>query len=74
VVGDTAYGTAETIRAMEEQGIRAYVPLPDWETRTPYYGASCFTYDTGMDAYRCPEGQPLSRRKAKYTERVVVCR
>jgi len=72
VVGDTAYGTAETIRAMEEQDIRAYVPLPGWETRTPYYGSGCFTYDMGMDAYRCPEGQPLVRRKAKYTERVVV--
>jgi transposase len=72
VVGDTAYGTAETIRAMEEQAIRAYVPLPDWEPRTPYYGSARFAYDTERDEYRCPQGQSLQRRRAKYTERVVV--
>jgi hypothetical protein len=72
VVGDTTYGTADTVRSLEEQDIRAYVPLPDWEQRTPYYGSSCFTYDADQDEYQCPQGQPLRRRKAKYTERVVV--
>jgi len=74
VTGDTTYGTAENIVALEDQGIRAYVPLPDFDTRTPFYGASRFTYDTERDAYRCPQGQPLPRRKTKYTEDVVVYR
>jgi hypothetical protein len=29
--GDTTYGTIENITALEREGIRAYVPLPDWE-------------------------------------------
>lgn len=26
----TTYGTAENIRALEDDGIRSFVPLPDW--------------------------------------------
>jgi transposase len=37
--GDTTYATVENIRALEDAGIRAYVPLPDWD-RTAYYGPS----------------------------------
>ncbi len=72
--GDTTYGTVENIVALEDQAIRAYVPLPDFDQRTPYYGASRFTYDPERDEYRCPEGQVLRRRKAKYTEGVMVYR
>ena len=71
-VGDTAYGTAETIAALETQGIRVYTPLPDWEARTPFYGSSHFSYDDTPDVYRCPADQVLRRRKTKYTEGVVV--
>jgi transposase len=74
VTGDTTYGTVENIVDVEDQKIRAYVPLPDFDQRTPFYGASRFTYDPERDEYRCPEGQALRRRKAKYTEGVVVYR
>jgi transposase len=36
VTGDTTYGTVENIVAIEDAGIRAYVPLPDFEPRTPF--------------------------------------
>ena len=72
VTGDTTYGTVDNIVAVEDQGIRAFVPLPDFDRRTPFYGASRFTYDPERDEYRCPEGQVLRRRKVKYTEGVVV--
>jgi transposase len=72
-VGDTTYGTVENIRALEDAGIHAYIPLADWD-RTSYYGPSRFRYDAERDEYRCPEGHPLSRRTAKYTEEVVVYR
>ena len=74
VTGDTTYGTVENIVGVEDQQIRAYVPLPDFDQRTPFYGASRFTYDPERDQYRCPEGQVLRRRKTKYTEGVVVYR
>ena len=35
VTGDTTYGTVENIVAIEDAGIRAYVPLPDFDQRTP---------------------------------------
>src|SRR6266568_7265658 len=59
VTGDTKYGTIENIKALEDAGIRAYVPLPDWEHMTPYYGPSQFSYDAALDLYICPQGQSL---------------
>jgi hypothetical protein len=72
VTGDTKYGTAENIVAIEEAGLRAYIPLPDFEQRTPFYGKHRFRYDADQDQYRCPNGAILPRRKTKYTERVIV--
>jgi IS5 family transposase len=72
VTGDTAYGTVENIVGVEDQRIHAYVPLPDFDQRTPFYGASKFTSDPERDEYRCPQDHPLRRSHAKYTEGVVV--
>ena len=74
VTGDAKYGTTENVVAIEDAGIRAYVPLPDFEHRTAFYGRDTFTYDPERDEYRCPEGQPLPRYRAKHTEEVVVYR
>jgi transposase len=74
VTGDTTYGTVKNIVDVEDQKIHAYMPLPDFDQRTPFYGASRFTYHPDRDEYRCPEGQALRRRKAKYTKGVVVYR
>ncbi len=72
VTGDTRYGTTENIVAIEEAGLRAYVPLPDFDQRTSFYGKQRFTYEEDEDQYRCPHGVFLPRRKVKYTERVIV--
>jgi transposase len=72
VTGDTTYGTTENIVALEDAGIRAYVPLPDFDRRTPFYGKGSFTYDAQADAYRCPGDKELRFRKCKHTERVRV--
>jgi hypothetical protein len=74
VTGDTTYGTVENIVAVEDAGIRAFFPLPDFDARTPFYGKGAFTYAAERDAYRCPQGQLLPRRKTKYTEDEVVYR
>jgi transposase len=74
VTGDTKYGTIENIVAVEDQGIRAYVPLPDFDQRTPSYGLSKFAYEAERDAYRCPQGHLLRRSHPKHTEGVVVYR
>jgi transposase len=75
VTGDTTYGTIENIVAVEDGGIRAYVPLPDWGSRRPaIFGPDDFAYDADADAYRCPEGHLLRRDTAKYEKQVVVYR
>ena len=61
VTGDTKYGTIENIKALEDAGMRAYVPLPNWEERYEVWSASHFRYEPQADQYRCPQGQILQR-------------
>jgi transposase len=67
VTGDTKYGTIQNIKAIEDAGMRAYVPLPDWEHQRPYFGPAQFTYDAEHDRYLCPNGQLLHLSKMEYT-------
>jgi len=57
--GDTTYGTVERIRARSDAGIRAYVPIRDWDKRTSLFGREVFIYDTEADHYTCPNGTIL---------------
>jgi transposase len=57
--GDTTYGTAEIISALEQQHIRPYVPLPDFDQRTAFFGQREFRYDAERDLYLCPNGAEL---------------
>jgi hypothetical protein len=45
VIGDTKYGTIENIAALETAGIRAYVPLPNWEEQHEVWSAAHFRYE-----------------------------
>ena len=72
VTGDTTYGTTEIIVAVEDAGIRAYVPLPDFDHRTRLFGRDRFIYEAERDVYHCPGGQELRFRKHKHTERTRV--
>jgi hypothetical protein len=81
VTGDKHDATFELIAALEDAGIRAYVPLPDWDRLPGLYGASRFVYDPERDEYRCPRGQPLRRRHPSsriqawvYRAPAAVCR
>jgi hypothetical protein len=66
--GDTTYGTAENIVALEEQHIRAYVPLPDFDQRTGFFGQRDFRYDAERDVYMCPNGAELHLSPSGSTE------
>jgi transposase len=74
VTGDAKYGTIENIVAVEEAGIRAYLPLTDFEHRSALYGRDTFTYDPDRDHYCCPQGNLLPLARSKRTEGVVVYR
>jgi transposase len=66
--GDTTYATIENVVAIEEAGIRAYLPLPDFDHRTEFFGKGAFTYDAEHDLYICPQGETLRFRRNRYTE------
>jgi Transposase DDE domain len=57
--------------AVEQQGMRAYVPLPNWEHITGYLGSKHFSYDPQRDVYICPQGQLLPRRTNEYKSRKI---
>jgi transposase len=72
VTGDTKYGTIENLVGIEDAGLHAYLPLPDFDHRTPFYSKQRFTYEVDQDQYRCPHGMILPRRKANCSERVIT--
>ena len=72
VTGDTKYGTAENIVAIENAGLRAYIPLTDYDKRTPFFGKQRFTYHVTQDQYTCPNGTALHLRTHAYTERARI--
>ncbi len=72
VIGDTTYGTIENIVVIEAAGIRAYVPLPDFDRRTPGFGKHRFAYDAEADVFHCPGGQVLRPHKLKHAEPVRI--
>jgi Transposase DDE domain len=57
--GDTTYGSAEIITALEQQHLRPYVPLADFDQRTGFFGQRDFSYDAEHDRYICPNGAEL---------------
>ncbi len=67
--GDTTYGTVDNIVALEQEHIHAYVPLPDFDQRTPFYGQRQFQYDPEQDIYTCPNGAILRLEKNRCIER-----
>src|SRR6266516_3876989 len=68
--GDTTYGTVDNIVALEHEHIRAYVPLPDFDQRTPFYGQREFQYDPEQDIYTCPNGATLRLKTHVHAERI----
>ncbi len=74
MTGDTTYGTVDNIVALAHEHIHAYVPLPDFDHRTPFYGQREFQYDPQQDVYTCPQGALLRLKKHRYTERTKVYR
>lgn len=54
------------IRALEDNGVRAYVPVTDWEKKSPLFGRSQFTYDAEKHHYTCPNGAILRWESDSY--------
>jgi transposase len=81
VTGDSKYGTTENVVAIEDQRIRAYVPLPEAGRRPGLFADTDFAYNAQDDTYRCPGNQTLrfiSRcertRRRVYEAPAAACR
>ncbi len=68
------------MHAIEELGIRAYVPLHEGDTSSPFYRHTLFTYDAEHDVYDCPQGTVLKFRhrddtaeRWRYRAKASVC-
>ncbi len=76
VTGDSVYGTIPNVKALEQAGIRAYMPVIDytWGKRT-LFRKDDFAYDAERDVYRCPAGELLrntgARKKLRLTRYVA---
>ena len=69
VTGDKKYGTEDNLVAIEDQGMRAYIPIPDMDHRTEFFSADQFRYEAERDIYLCPAGKELRFDRAHATER-----
>jgi hypothetical protein len=81
ITGDSTYGTTENVVAIEDQRIRAYVPLSEAGHRPGLFADTDFTYDAAADVYRCPGDATLrfisrcERTKRRvYEAPAVACR
>ncbi len=68
VVADSKYGTTANFLECYDQGIAAHIPVlketqDKQERRRQIFPESLFVYDPQADAYSCPAGQTLRRRK-----------
>jgi transposase len=79
-VGDTKYGTATNIMELEQDGIRAFVPILDTSKLTRFYSPRDFTFDNKRNTCTCPQGHEFphtSRSKRRqlyfYRANAEVC-
>ena len=65
LAADTAYGSAEMLNwLVNDQRIEPHVPVFDKSERTDgTLSRADFVYDPEADAYTCPTGKPLRRRR-----------
>jgi transposase len=87
-LADEGYYSSTELKACEDDGITAYVPVPEGNGRLEKQGRFSlkkFIYDPAADVYRCPAGQLLhpingrwpntsGRTEIRYASRPKACR
>jgi hypothetical protein len=69
LIGDTAYGTADFLSWMVEEGIEPHVPVWEKANRTDgTFSRTDFHYDEASDSYTCPNGKSLHPRRRNFTQ------
>lgn len=68
-LADEGYYSSLELKACEDDGITAYVPVPEGNGRMEKqgrYSRKDFGYDSNVDAYRCPAGELLHPMKGSW--------
>src|ERR1700757_184335 len=68
-LADEGYYSSLELKACEDDGITAYVPVPEGNGRAGKnlrFSLKDFSYDGVVDAYHCPAGQLLHRTKGRW--------
>jgi transposase len=87
-LADEGYYSSLELKACEDDGITAYVPVPEGNGRLEKqgrFGLKDFSYDPAANAYRCPAGELLrpieghwqnasGRTEIRYASRTKTCR
>ncbi|QOZ44448.1 IS1182 family transposase [Bradyrhizobium sp. CCBAU 53340] len=67
-LADEGYYSSRELKACEDDGITAYVPVPEGNARLEKQGRFAlkdFNYDGASDTYRCPAGHQLHPMKSR---------
>jgi transposase len=70
VLADVGYYSSVELKACEDDGIVAYVPVSEGNGKLEKqgrFGLKDFSYDGAADAYRCPAGELLRPMKGRIT-------
>jgi hypothetical protein len=67
LIADATDATTTNIRIREDAGIRAFVPLPEWDTSAVRFTRSACTDDPVENVSRCPQGESLQLRWTDHT-------
>jgi transposase len=70
VLADAGYYNSADLKACEDDGIEAYVPLSEGNgvlEKQGRFSLKDFSYDATADAYRCPAGELLRPTKGRFT-------
>ena len=69
VLADEGYYSSTELKACEDDGIKAYVPVPKGNRQIEKKGRFSlkdFSYDPAADAYRCPAGELLRPMEGRW--------
>ena len=70
VLADEGYYNSKDLKACEDDGITAYVPIHEGNRKLEKQGRfprKDFSYDASLDVYRCPAGELLHPTKKRWT-------
>jgi transposase len=72
VVADSKYATLENLCELEARGLRAYMPVVEYDKSSPFFRQQDFTYDPERDSYRCPQGATLVRLTTNHSKQLTI--